>query len=90
MQAQMPSAEAGDAGAARRSDGGPESEGEARDQVHERQSGEEKRKRKRDKAESAEDALLPHEPLARVMRKSLKPTTALERAAVRTTQVLVV
>lgn len=46
----------------------------------------EERKRKRDRAESADDALLPHEPLARVMRRALKPSTNLERAAVRTVQ----
>jgi histone H3/H4 len=43
-------------------------------------------KRKRDKAESAEDALLPHEPLARVMRRALQPSTNIERTAVRTVQ----
>jgi len=48
------------------------------------------KKRKRDRAESAEEALLPHEPLARVMRRALKPTTMLERTAVRTVQVVCV
>ena len=46
----------------------------------------EDRKRKRDRAESADDAMLPHEPLARVMRRALKPSTNIERAAVRTMQ----
>ena len=48
--------------------------------------GGEDRKRKRDRAESAEDALMPHEPLARVMRRALKPSTTLERGAVRAVQ----
>lgn len=49
-------------------------------------AGGEDRKRKRDRAESAEDALVPHEPLARVMRRALKPSTTLERGAVRAVQ----
>ena len=48
----------------------------------------EPKKRKRDWAESGEDALVPHEPLARVMRRALKPSTNLERAAVKIMQVL--
>ena len=48
----------------------------------------EHKKRKRDWAESGEDALVPHEPLARVMRRALKPSTNLERAAVKIMQVL--
>lgn len=45
------------------------------------------RKRLRDKAEAAEDAMVPHEPLSRVMRRALKPNTHVERSAVRTVQV---
>jgi len=44
-------------------------------------------KRVRDKAESADEALVPHEPLSRVMRRALKPTTHIERSAVKTVQV---
>ena len=47
------------------------------------------RKRLRDKAEVAEDAMVPHEPLSRVMRRALKPNTHVERSAVRTVQVRV-
>lgn len=47
------------------------------------------RKRLRDKAEAAEDALVPHEPLSRVMRRALKPNTHVERSAIRTVQVRV-
>ena len=62
-----------------------EGAGEERGQVGGSRNG--ASKRKRDKAETAQDALLPHEPLARVMRRALKPTTHLERAAVQTVQV---
>jgi hypothetical protein len=47
------------------------------------------RKRLRDKAEAAEDAMVAHEPLSRVMRRALKPNTHVERSAVRTVQVRV-